>query len=367
MTYAHLIGLAPEFANVDVAISRPTLLGRALPGKDGKITLTPAVDRFLPPHLRGSTVDSIVTFGPGTDATSRNHALIYPDGDRFMLTDLGATNGTFYSFMDETRRLFRGSTYLLRNYDIVHLGNPHGGIRFQIEYTSAPAPPSVPLNSAPVHPTPKPTIPNYALLVGSQGNLRGVENDIAAMKQTLETRRGFQGNIETLLGERANFNTVVHRLERLERAATPESTVVFYYTGHGLAQSGELDLHGSAKISPFELYLFLKDIRGKKVVIIDACNSGHFADESILPPETLVLASTRRSAYEGDIGSGRRMGYFTHALTELIDSSRSRLNLKDLQRRLWTDAKIVQKRQEPQVAGATIYIGTQMLNVNDFV
>ncbi len=381
MIHANLHGLAPEFANVNVTISRPTLIGRSIPGEDGKIKLTPAVNRYLPTDLRDSTVDSIVVFGPGTNGASRNHALIYPVGERYMLTDLGTTNGTYYSYMDETRRLLFGATYLLRDGDIIHLGNPYGGIRFQIEYISAPIlsayvkPPLAsieieegePQQALPVIKPLAPTIQNYALLVGNQSNLQGVHNDINAMKRTLESRRGFRGNIETLLDRQTDYDNVVETLQRLERTATPESLTVFYFSGHG-RRRGDLDLNGSMKMSPGDLYDRLEWIRGRKAVIIDACHSGHFADENIIPPETVVIASTRDDdlAYEGDVGQGRKMGYLTNALTQIIDSSQQRLDLKKLQAQLGTDVKLVQKGQEPQVAGATIWVGTQTISFESF-
>lgn len=377
MIHANLRGLAPEFADVNVTISRPTLLGRGTAdgNGNGRVKLKPKVDRYLPEYLRGATVDSIVTFGPGTEATSRNHALIYPAGDRFMLTDLGTTNGTYYSFMDETPRLFFGATYLLREGDVIHLGNPSGGIRFQINY--APASPPVyvkpPLVSIEIEEKPQPVqqsikplapaIQNYALLVGNQSNLQGVHNDISAMKRTLESRRGFRGNIETLLDAQTDYNSVVERLQSIERRATPESLIVFYFSGHGHRQ-GDLDLNGKIKMPPTDLYDRLEWIRGRKAVIIDACHSGHFAEESIIPPETVVIASTRDDdlAYEGDVGQGRKMGYLTNALTQIIDSSQQRLDLKRLQAQLGTDVKLVQKGQEPQIAGATIFVGTQTIS-----
>jgi len=376
MIHANLRGLAPEFADVNVTISRPTLLGRNTPGKDGRIKLTAVVDRYLPTNLHGATVDSIVTFGPGTEATSLNHALIYPVGDRFLLTDLGAINGTYYSFMDETRKLFFGATYLLRDGDIIHLGNAEGGIRFQIEYVSAPTPSAYikpPLASIEIEelsqPAPlviqplAPVIQNYALLVGNQSNLQGVHNDISAIKKTIESRRGFRGNIETLLDTQTDYDNVVEGLQRLERATTPESLTVFYFSGHG-RRMGDLDLDGSMKMSPTDLYDRLEGIRGRKAVIIDACHSGHFAEESIIPPETVVIASTRDDdlAYEGDVDSGKKMGYLTNALTRIIDSSQQRLDLKRLQAQLGTDVKLAQKGQEPQIAGATICIGTQTIS-----
>ncbi len=376
MIQARLKGLAPEFANVNVTISRPTLIGRNIPGKDGRIKLTPAVNCYLPEDLRGLAVDSIVVFGPGTNGASRNHALIYPVGNRYLLTDLGTTNGTYYSYMDETRRLLFGATYLLRDEDIIHLGNPYGGIRFQIEYVSAQTPAYVkpplasieieegePQQALPVIKPLAPTIQNYALLVGNQSNLQGVHNDINAMKRTLESRRGFRGNIETLLDRQTDYDSVVEKIQRLERTATPESLTLFYFSGHGRRQ-GDLDLNGSMKMSPTDLYDRLEWIRGRKAVIIDACHSGHFAEESIIPPETVVIASTRDDdlAYEGDVGQGRKMGYLTNALTQIINSSQQRLDLKRLQAQLGTDVKLVQKGQEPQVAGATIWVGTQTLS-----
>lgn len=377
MIHAKLTGLAPEFAKVNVNISRPTILGRNPPDINGQRKLTPKVDRYLPENLHGTHVDSIMTFGPGTDATSRNHALIYPAGDRFMLTDLGATNGTYYSFMDETRRIFYGATYLLRDGDVIHLGNPYGGIRFRIEYASvqppAPAyvkPPLASIELEEPQPGPQlieplaPAIQNYALLVGNQSNLQGVHNDISAMKRTLESRRGFRGNIETLLDAQTDHNSVVERLQVIERSATPESLTVFYFSGHG-RRGGDLDINDKMKMSPADLYDHLDWIRGRKAVIIDACHSGHFAEESIIPPETIVIASTRDNdlAYEGDVGSGKKMGYLTRALTKIINSSQQRLNLKLLQAQLGSDVKLAQKGQEPQVVGATIYVGTQTISV----
>ncbi len=374
MIHANLRGLAPEFAKVNVTISRPTLLGRSVSDGNERLRLAPKVNRYLPPHLRGTSVDSIVAFGPGTEATSRQHALLYPVGDRFMLTDLGATNGTYYSFMDETRKLLYGATYLLRDNDTIHLGNPYGGIRFRIEYvpvqpaTSADVkPPLASIELEEPQPSPQlplaPAIQNYALLVGNQSNLQGVHNDVSAMNRTLESRRGFRRNIETLLDGQTDYNSVVERLQAIERLATPESLTVFYFSGHGHRQ-GDLDLNGKIKMPPLELYERLEWIRGRKAVIIDACHSGHFAEESIIPPETVVIASTRDDdlAYEGDVGLGKKMGYLTRALTQIINSSQQRLNLKLLQEQLGTDVKLVQKGQEPQIAGATIFVGTQTLS-----
>jgi len=74
-------------------------------------------------------------------------------------------------------------------------------------------------------------VPGKALLVGAQtGGLAGVENDVAALAETLG-KRGFE--VTRCEGRAATRSGIVAAYEALITRVAPDEPAVVYYSGHG--------------------------------------------------------------------------------------------------------------------------------------
>jgi hypothetical protein len=283
----------------------------------------------------------------GAATISRNHAAIYPgntDSDTgFLLSDLNSMNGTFLNGENTNPERRKHDPRRLAEGDRVRFAHDLELVVEQIGARGAD---------------------NYALLVAHDGgNLRGVMNDLNLLEEKL-VRRGFAGNIFRLHNGDAATENIMRRLEQIAYHTTPDSHMIFHYSGH--ADKTGLNLN-TKQLSPAELYQKLANIRGKKAVILDCCHAGTFIDEqnaARIPPQTLVLAASRSDgkAYEGKtlLAGGEYMGRFTAALVKYLDSRKEGLNLKDfaeaLREQFGAGAPIAIKYQEPRIVGASFTI-----------
>ncbi len=285
-------------------IAGPTHLGRSS-SLEWRIA-----DREMPDEFKDLEVLIHIV---GTDTVSRNHAGILPSEDgSFYLIDLNSSNGTFLNNkrVHGRERLNVGDMVSIAStLDLIVMG-------------------IIPSDQN-----------HHALFVGHEGgNLQGVRQDLYQLGKRLE-ERGFAGNIKELFNEDANRKNVLEYLEQVAHLTTPESHFIFYYSGHGNHDGVQL---GIDKISPNDLYSRLRNIRGKKAIILDNCRAGvfiNYENKEKMPPNTLVLAgsSETKPAYEGPdftIAGGEYMGKFTAALIKYLDENRGRLNLKDFKEKL---------------------------------
>jgi FHA domain-containing protein len=92
--------------------------------------------------------------------------------------------------------------------------------------------------------------------------------------------------------ETVRLSTILDSLNRRAYAASAGAHTVFQFTGHGtrdglVVSSGEL-------LTPRMLFDAIGAVRGKKLLILDACHAGVFlADRERIPPQTVLLAATR--------------------------------------------------------------------------
>jgi hypothetical protein len=290
---------------------------------------------------------------------SRNHTGIFrgddnnEDEETFYITDLNSLNGTYLN----GERLRKEQEKALSIGDRIELSKD-----LELKITDI-------RNANQNH---------HALLVGNEGfNLVGVEPDLKKLAEQLN-RRGFAGNIRTLLSKKFQSNsgkyiaTKQNILDHLDEAAyltTNKSHFIFHYSGHG-DQYG-LCL-GDEKITPSELYLKLKNIRGKKAIILDCCHAGTFMmqpsnleemaeggtflnkkNKILIPQDTLVMAACTyaEKAYEAPqatIAGGQYMGKFTATLVKYLDKHKESFDLANLE-----------KEFESALAGSPFYIHHQ--------
>lgn len=272
---------------------------------------------------------------------SRNHCVVYRDAaGAFYLVDVGSTNGTRIG----TARLKPSEPHALRYQDQFHLGEAIG---FQVaDILDVQA-------------------PNYALLVGGK-YLPGVENGIALMSQELSSR-GFEGNISTLLDDDATPQNIVAHLHGLRTKLTADSHFIFYYHGHGFRfqktpnepAEGALCL-ANGYVTPKGLYTSLRELPGKKAVILDCCFAGLFREYNDIPPHTYVAAGSQEDApgYSARtiFVDGDYIGTFTKHLLRYFQAHPGEFNLVDVEEELATVIPASRRNrhfQEPTFGGTT--------------
>lgn len=228
-------------------------------------------------------------------AVSRNHAAVLRTGDpQFSLVDLNSTTGTFLN----GKRLPHGGRAVLRLNDRIVLGKPDGGYTLIVGGI-------------------KDGHRDYHAILASymHDNPQGTAASLEALTHELLQNRGFdRKNIAALHGRDTHSEKLFNAISALAPLTTRGShTLLYLYfhgNGHGIALPDGM-------LSPSALYSALGRVRGKKAVIVDACNSGVFANKEILPPNALVVASTlpEELSYSASIAPGEpRIGHLTRAL-----------------------------------------------------
>lgn len=88
---------------------------------------------------------------------------------------------------------------------------------------------------------------------------------------------------------------VIEAFEFVAKRAQENDITIFYYSGHGArgneynwVENGTLYFERDSKdcLHPHEIYSLLSEIKGKKLLLIDACYSGAFVYDDVLYPET---------------------------------------------------------------------------------
>lgn len=122
-------------------------------------------------------------------------------------------------------------------------------------------------------------------LIGAK-NLPFCQNDITIMQNVLENGLKAEANDLIVCGENAvvTSNDFINALNTLERIATVDDTVIFYFSGHGTTQSSNHYLVFSDKIiGTQEIIKFIEKIKAKsKIIILDSCMSGNFAIDGVV-------------------------------------------------------------------------------------
>jgi len=133
-------------------------------------------------------------------------------------------------------------------------------------------------------------VEHFALLIGAgEDNTGAAENDVDSLARVL-SERGY-GNVRKM-GLDVTKKDVFDYLDDAARIATPESHFLFFFHGHGHAHGIGV---GGGIVNPKDLYKRLSRIRGKKAVMIEACNAGIFVNErnvGRIPKHTVVMTAS---------------------------------------------------------------------------
>jgi uncharacterized caspase-like protein len=213
-----------------------------------------------------------------------------------------------------------------------------------------------------------------ALLIGintyqAVPNLSGSLNDVAAMRQVLVTRWGFEpAHIRVLTEQAATRGSMLVALQQIVREAAPQDVVYVHYSGHGSQVqdlSGDEDdgldetlvpqdgrTPGVPDILDDELdAIFAKLRAGSALIVLDSCHAGtatraiDIRTRSVPPDSRIDLyranatvtrailprvearqilmsgAAANQEALDGPI-DGEHRGFFSYALTRSLAGSR---------------------------------------------
>ena len=189
---------------------------------------------------------------------------------------------------------------------------------------------------------PETFVRGYAVVVGAGADLPVTVNDAIAVADQLcdPGRCAYPANqVQLLTGEQATAANILAALDTLAESASPDSTALVYFSGHGIEAPNyyllpyghdRADLPGTA--IPGALFTArLRAVRaGKLLVLLDCCHAGGQAEakgepvvKSPLPPSTaaelgrgsgrVVIASSRKDELSW---AGRPYSVFTAALLE---------------------------------------------------
>jgi len=206
----------------------------------------------------------------------------------------------------------------------------------------------------------KPTLHVLGIGISTYPNLPAkwqlefAHTDALSMVKTLQGQGGkLFGAVKTrlLVNEQATAAQIESALETL-RAVSENDVVMIFLAGHGvrdkqgvfyfLTAEGQLQNPANGGISWASLGRHLDNIRGRTILMLDACHSGSIVTETVVPNDELArdffsgqrggvmvfsASKGRQYSFESpDIGGGA--GLFTHALTEGL-SARSRVADRD--------------------------------------
>ena len=131
-------------------------------------------------------------------------------------------------------------------------------------------------------------------------DLKLTDDDAEDMKVALEATV-FDYNIDSLLGE-VTKETVQDYITTKEKTGD-ESVFTFFYAGHGGYSGGESYLYYSdgSTLPVSRLKELLDTINGRKLVIIDACNSGGFTDLSGKREITARMAREMNNQFNAEV------------------------------------------------------------------
>lgn len=105
-----------------------------------------------------------------------------------------------------------------------------------------------------------------------------------------------ESNIQILTDSQATENRIKKSITWLEESADDNDVSLFYFIGHGGSGDKNQFLNlDDGIIFDYELDIYLENVSGSVVVILDSCKSGGFIDDLQRPNRVVLTASNGRN------------------------------------------------------------------------
>lgn len=163
---------------------------------------------------------------------------------------------------------------------------------------------------------------------GSSSDLEYCDDDARDVQAALINTYGFSsGNVKMLLDNQATYANIIGGIDWLLANEGPDSTVVFYYSGHGSNASGDPDGDGETKdesIVPWELSRLYDGTLAQKFaqleshyawIAFDSCYAGGMNDAGITGPYKIDTMACSETGYSYESSSVEN-GFFTYLMVE---------------------------------------------------
>ena len=280
-------------------------------------------DRVKPPDF--AELELVIDID-GSPHMSRNHAGIRRDDHRYTVQDLNSLNGTYKNGW----RLEPGIRYPLADGDSIAMGvdtflvgeSPAALAGWEAAGAPGQAEVGRPewyLGIAGFDRREHARRAFYTSVVRVARELhrRGYQTEVHGVRPA-DVPEGHSRTIEVI-----HLAAIVEALDRRAVRADAGSHTFFQYSGHGTPEG--LVVNDSELLTPRALFDSVGSIRGKKLMVVDACHAGVFlSDPSRVPPQTAILVATRTE-------DGVAFGDPARTDPPLAD-----LPMTNLSRRLWT-------------------------------
>ncbi len=195
--------------------------------------------------------------------------------------------------------------------------------------------------------------------------------------------RGFETT--TLSREECNETNIFRNLEQIAKTSNDPSQTLFYYAGHypiyfsqtgeplmtqeGVLVKGEDD---AGRLSPQELFYNLRNPKGKKAIIIDACHSGIYPDyaRDKKPIKNYVVIAACPAGTETLFGKvfiqGRWTGALTYGIYQTLTNNK-KVNLSEAKINCGTEEyrKMTQQQLKSKVPSSKFPISFEMQRESD--
>lgn len=171
----------------------------------------------------------------------------------------------------------------------------------------------------------------YAIVIGI-ADYKGEDNDLSytihdaeAMENVLTSKYGFlEGNIISLRNSDATSVNILGAIEALKGVVTPDSEVVFFYSGHGgigIASDGDKEGKDES-IYVYDRHLWDGELKtafegfdGRIVFFFDSCAAGGMDD--LAGSGRIINMATQEKRFttaieDGSLGGGYGYGEFTY-------------------------------------------------------
>jgi len=280
-------------------------------------------DRPKPPDFAGL---ELVIDIDGSPYMSRNHVGIRCDDRRYTIQDLNSLNSTYKNGW----RLEPGIRYPLADGDSIAMGVDTflvGESPAALAGWEAVASPVLAEVARPewylgiagfdTREHARRVFYTSVVRVARELHRRGYQTEVHGVRPA-DVPEGHSRTIEVI-----QLSAILESLDRRAAAADTGTHTFVQYSGHGTREG--LVVNETELLTPHTLLDVVGAIRGKKLVVVDACHAGMFlADPSRVPPQTAILVATRTE--DG-------LAFGDPART---DPPQTDLRMTNLARRLWT-------------------------------
>jgi hypothetical protein len=206
--------------------------------------------------------------------------------------------------------------------------------------------------------------PRLALLIGNRDypggeDLPPIHKNVRDLRTALE-QRGFSVT-EGLDVDLAEARSLVEKFAETVRAAPPDATVFFYFSGHGAQVDAEnllVSAHVNPKAAPQTLtrgsLTLTTDVLGQlpkrpqglTIAVVDACRTslvsalqGDGLNQVEAPPGCLIAFATGAGKPAIAPADDKRNTFYTASLVKLLETSSGEISFSDLFRLVKTDVQ----------------------------